>query len=84
MSDYTPGVYGIGIKKALARVESVTADDIAGIERVYTQPNISRISGFQNGSVNTKALAHYLGQGSLPREKIDELLSYLSMIKPAC
>jgi len=83
-SDYTPGVYGIGIKKALARVESVTADEIAGIERVYTQPNISRISGFQNGSVNTKALAHYLGQGSLPREKIDELLSYVSMIKPAC
>ncbi|KAI5169213.1 hypothetical protein PAEPH01_0535 [Pancytospora epiphaga] len=79
-SDYTPGVWGIGIKRALSNLSIVTDENIAEIERIYTKPNVRRISGFENGTLERNTLESYLGKTSLPKERIEELLFYISTV----
>lgn len=72
-SDYTPGVRGIGIARALEAVAGVGDEDVAELLKMYEQPRVHRIDGFSNGQPDIKGLCIFLSQSGVAPERIDEV-----------
>lgn len=81
-SDYTPGVFGIGVRRAFEKIETVADDDIAEIEAVYSHSNVVSIGGFENGCVSWARLERFLQQSGLSKERIDEISFFVRKLGP--
>lgn len=72
-SDYTPGVYGIGIKKAFEKIKDISDEDIKDIINIYKFVHVKDIDELKNKLIDTDKLRKILVKYALPFEQIQEI-----------
>ncbi|KAF9764875.1 DNA repair protein UVH3 [Nosema granulosis] len=82
-SDYTVGINGIGVKKAVDYIKSAAFQnvDIAQYSKIYLEPSIDMSYRPKFNIIDMKKVIKYFRYKGLDTEKIGELLFYLKTVK---
>lgn len=79
-SDYCDGVKGVGIKSVLAKLDTVSEDNIAPYRIIYNDENVKKIDAIKFGALNVEKFRSYLLMKGVDISKIDELMLYCKKI----
>lgn len=80
--DYCEGQKGVGLKRAIEKINTVSDSEIAFLNEIYSNDtNIVKIESLNFGTLNKTKFNIFLSEKGVDKIKIDELMLYMKKIQ---